>query len=81
MITLLGFFSYIQFKRGKKLKSIMLCLYYVLFIETVQLVLLGRLTDINDIILNFLKGYIGILFAIKINVIYLNNSKSSKIDT
>ncbi|WP_330615622.1 VanZ family protein [Paraclostridium sordellii] len=75
MFTPLGFFSYIQFK-GENLKSIILCLYSAIFVEIIQLILPGRLTDIDDIILNFLGGYIGVLLAIKF-VNYINRKQKA----
>ncbi|WP_422395159.1 VanZ family protein [Paraclostridium sordellii] len=41
------------------------CLYSTIFVEILQLILPCRLTDIDDIILNFLRGYIGVLLSIK----------------
>ncbi|WP_314738526.1 VanZ family protein [Paraclostridium sordellii] len=54
----------------------MLYLYSTIFVEIIQLILPGRLTDIDDIILNFLRGYIGVLLAIKF-VNYINRKQKT----
>ncbi|WP_261291460.1 VanZ family protein [Paraclostridium sordellii] len=54
----------------------MLCLYSTIFVEIIQLILPCRLTDIDDIILNFLRGYIGVLLAIKF-VNYINRKQKT----
>ena len=59
----LGFFSYIKLNQNKT-KSKILCLSTTLFVETVQIILPARLFDVDDLILNFLGGYIGIHMAI-----------------
>ena len=74
MFIPLGFFSYINFK-GNKSKSIKLCLYTTLFVETVQIILPARLFDIDDIMLNFLGGYIGVNMAIKFIKLVNNKTK------
>ncbi|EPZ59898.1 vanZ like family protein [[Clostridium] sordellii ATCC 9714] len=51
-------------------------LYSTIFVEIIQLILPGRLTDIDDIILNFLRGYIGVLLAIKF-VNYINRKQKT----
>ncbi len=43
-------------------KNLIFCLLFPLFIETVQL-FIGRNVDIDDVILNFTGGFIGVLIA------------------
>lgn len=69
----IGFFAYIMFK-GKKLKTIVLCLAITLSIEIIQLVLPARSCNIDDIIVTFTGGYIGLILAIKF-VSYINRKK------
>lgn len=71
----LGFFSYFIYK-GNKYKSLKLCLLGTIFAEIIQLILPARLTDIDDILLNFLGGYIGVILAIKFTK-YINSKQKS----
>lgn len=71
----LGFSSYFIYK-GNKYKSLELCLLVTIFAETMQLILPARLTDIDDIILNILGGYIGVILAIKFTK-YINSKQKS----
>ncbi|MGL4913625.1 MAG: VanZ family protein [Romboutsia sp.] len=63
MFIPLGFFSYIKHPSNKT-KSIKICLFTTLFVETTQIFLPARLFDVDDLMLNFLGGYIGIYLAI-----------------
>lgn len=71
----LGFFSYFVYK-GNKYKSLKLCLLGTILVETTQLIIPARLSDIDDIILNFLGGYIGVIIAIKFTQ-YINSKQKS----
>ena len=75
LFTPLGFFSYFIYK-GNKYKALKLCLLGTIFAETIQLILPARLTDIDDVILNFLGGYIGVILAIKFTK-YINSKQKS----
>lgn len=69
----LGFFSYFIYK-GNKNKVIKLCLITTILIESIQFILPSRLFDIDDIMINFLGGYIGLILAIKFTK-YANDKK------
>lgn len=63
----LGYFISIKLKWNLK-KSFIICLCTTLFVESVQLILVGRTTDIDDIIINSFGGYIGILLSSKCKI-------------
>lgn len=73
----LGLFSYFVFK-GNKNKTFKLCLIFTVLVETIQLILPARLFDIDDIMLNFLGGFIGLILAIKFTN-YINDKEVRKI--
>lgn len=61
----LGFFCYIKFN-GNFNKTLKFCIFTTIFVECIQILLPMRLTDVDDLILNTLGGFIGILIAHKL---------------
>lgn len=59
-----GFFVYFK-EKGNKKAVLIFCLIFTVCIEICQLILPMRQTDIDDLILNFLGGYIGMKLAEK----------------
>lgn len=58
----LGFFGYIKCTQNI-FKTLFLCLFTTLFAEFIQLFMPARLSDVDDLILNFLGGIIGMLLS------------------
>lgn len=77
LFTPLGFFSYFVFKENKN-KTLKLCLISTILVETIQIIMPGRLFDIDDIMLNFLGGFIGLILAIKFTN-YVNRKEVRRI--
>jgi len=59
-----GFFLYFK-EKGNKKAVLIFCLIFTVCIEICQLILPMRQTDIDDLILNFLGGYMGMKLAEK----------------
>ena len=64
----LGFFGYIKYKQSIY-KTLSLCFFTTLFVELSQLFMPSRLSDVDDLILNFLGGVIGVLVSFIITYI------------
>ena len=58
----LGFFGYIKYKQNI-FNTLFLCLFTTLFAEFIQLFIPARLSDVDDLVLNFLGGVIGMLLS------------------
>ena len=66
-----GFFLFIKEKGDVKI-TLTACLLFTIGVELLQLMLPMRMTDIDDVILNFIGGYIGMSLARKFNTSYEN---------
>lgn len=66
-----GFFLCIK-ERGNVKITLTACLLFTICIETLQLMLPMRTTDIDDVILNFIGGCIGMILARRFNTSYEN---------
>ncbi|WP_455540003.1 VanZ family protein [Terrisporobacter sp.] len=71
MFVPFGFFLYFK-ERGDKKITLIACLLLTVSVEITQLILPERTTDIDDVILNFLGGYIGVVLANKFKTSYEN---------
>lgn len=60
----LGFFAYFCFE-GNGRDSLLICLLLTVGVEAIQLLQPFRMTDIDDVFLNLLGGFIGILLSYK----------------
>lgn len=74
----LGYFAYIKYNKNI-IKTLSLCISLTILVETIQIILPMRLTDIDDIILNTLGGIIGIIIA-KITISKTTLKKALKRD-